>query len=386
MSENLEIQLAKLIDKAQENAKRTAWAGFGVALYHSDLRFQLIAQSISGKLINPKDTSEIEKAEEALALAKKEHKKLVDERIAITTARFEPVTKRLMTPEKEVLEAFAKNEAEILKAKKQREQEAKTKENKEKELREVAEKVRVYVADMHSAYLNAQLKLISDSYKHALNNFEKNTAGDVFIVIPSKADNATTSIPFSTFLSTLKGRVTLLNRKTPPPKITAQFNTQDAVDEEIKKWFKPWSPQQYVDGFIVDVDKKYEDWDLAMKNKETALELNENEEKITTVAINEQKEQETVAAKLEAIATPIADVAVKEIKRPWKIKEPETIDEAFNILNAFVINRKLTQPELSKIKPINLSIKQMMGALESIKEKDEKFSFTGIVFSQIEKL
>lgn len=369
MSEELQLQVSKLIDKELENKKIAAWGGFGKQLYHAEIIFQLRQQKIVEKLVNPRTAEEIAAAEAALAIVKKERKALVDERIAITTNRFDPVIARLMKPEKDIATAIAANEAAILKAKQSQAEEQKIKANKEKELIQVAEQVRTYIADMHAAYLQAQVKLLKDAYTHAL-----------------EAKKTLEELP--EYLKKVKARLTVANRTTPPPKIIAKYNTQDIVDTEIKKHFTPWSPQQYIDGFAIDVDAKFTDWDLALKNPEQATELNNNEYAVTLEAIEDQKAKETVTAKLEAIACPIVEgtPTTKALKEVYKLEEPETIAEAMVIINAFTVNQKITIPNLTKIKPINLGVKQMIAALEDIKNKDNNFEFTGLNFKLIQKL
>lgn len=370
MSEELQLQVANLIDKEQENKKRAAWGGFGVQLYHAEISLQLRAQEIITGLINPLSADQIKDAETALAITKKAKKQLQDDRIAITTARFDPVLTRLMQPEKSIDKAIADNEAAILKAKQAEKELQKTKENKEKELKQIAEQVRIYIAEMHYANLNAQAKLIADAYQHAL---------DTNISVEALPD----------YLAKVKARINIGNRTTLAPVITAIYNTQQDVDAEILKHFSPWQPQQYIDGFAIDIANKFDDWALALKNKPQAKLLNENELKQTVEAIIDEKEKETIGAKLETIATPVIEFetsAGKPLKEAYVIPEPQTMQEAFIIMNAFIVNQKLCAPEIGKIKPINFGIKQMIAALEAVKKKDEQFTFTGLIFKQIEKL
>lgn len=368
MSEEQQLQIAKLIDKEVENKRRVAWGGFGVELYHGEIALQLRAQEIAAKLIKPENGEQIAEAEAALASVKKECADLIEDRKVKYTARFISVTKRLMKPENSIEEAIAANQAEIIKAKQDLKEEQKTKENKEKELKQIAEQVRIYVADMHASYLKAQLTLLSRAYENALEN-----------------NISIEDLPV--FLGKVLARVNLKNMETPPPKPAFKYNTQEDVDAEVAKNFNPWPAQKYVDGFSIDLQSKFSDWELALKNKPQAKKINANEEALTVEAIEDNKEKETVAAKLDAIAMPLTETAgVKQLKERYKIIEPDTLEQAFSIMNAFLVNKKLVVPELNKIKPVNLGVKQMIGALEDIKNKDEAFEVTGIKFTKIEKL
>lgn len=368
MSEEQQLQIARLIDKEVENKRRVAWGGFGVELYHGEIGLQLRAQEITDKLIEPKTTAQIKEAEQALAQVKKEQAALIEDRKNNYTARFNSVAKRLMQPEQSIEEAIKANEAALIKAKQKEKEELKTTENKDKELKAIAEHVRLYIADMHAAYLKAQAKLISDAYKHAL----------------------TAKIPveqINDYVAKVSARINIANRVTPLPKPSFKYNTQDVIDKCVTANFTPWAPQQYVDGFAIDIKNKFSDWELALKNTEQALKLNDEEEGVTILAIEDNKEKETVSAKLEAIGMPLSEApTTKALKQVWKIVEPETIEEAFLIINAFTVNKKLCVPELNKIKPINIGVKQMISALEGVKNKDVAFEVTGIKFMQVDKL
>lgn len=368
MSENEQLQIAKLIDKEIEQKRRAAWSGFGVELYYGEIALQLRAQEIANKLIDPQTIQQIQETETALAIVKKELNDLIEERKTKYTARFISVTKRLMTPENSVEAAIKLNEAALLKAKLEKKEADKTAENKEKELKGIAEHVRVYVADMHAAYLKMQLKLINDAYVHALEK-EIPVAG------------------IQDYIKKVSLRINEASSTTPLPRPVFKYNTQADVDAEITKQFNPWQPQKYIDGFTLDIQAKFADWELALKNKEQAAKINTEEFNATTDAIDDNKEKETVAAKLDAIAMPVAEVSAgKQLKQVYKIAEPQTIEEANIIIAAYLINQKECMPELRKIKAINFGVKQMISALENIKNNDENFSVTGITFTQIEKL
>lgn len=367
MSEEQSLAVAKLINKETENKRNVAWGKFGVQLYHTEVNLQLRAQEIISKLIEPVSIEFIAQAEAAYAAVKKEHAELQKDRIAVT-GKFNPVVKRLMEPENGINEALEKNYQAILKAKQEQKDALKNEANKAKELKEIAAQVRVYVADMHAAALNAQLALLSKAYEHALSTSLSMQA------LPE-------------FLQKLCARVNLNNCIVPPPKPQFQYNKQADVDKVVAENFNPWPAQKYVDGFALDVTNKFSDWEQALQNKDAAKKLNDDAVAETTAAIDDQKTKQTTAAKLEALSVPIVeDAGMKPLKETWKISEPNNWDETFAIINAFAVNRNLVQKELSKIKPINFGIKQMIAALVAVKNLDEKFECTGITFSKIEKL
>ena len=363
MSDELSLQ----INKGEEDKKREAWAGFGVKLYRSEISFQLRAQEIIKKLVNPIETKLIPETEKSLALVKSEYKALQEDRLLITR-NFDKVISRLIAPEKFIHEAILKIEQELFHAKVKEKEEIEIEANKAKELKLVAEEVRSYVADMRASILESHLNLINNAYAHAL---EKE--------IPVK--------DILSFLEKVKARINAESCTTPIPKITANYNDQATIDLEIIAQFKPVSAKEYIEGFNADLANKFFDWELALKNKPQAEKLNKEEFETTKAAIKEEKTKETTAAHLESLAVPISQTTTgKQLKEEYKLQSPSTIEEAFIIFNAAVVNRNEVIEQLRKITPINLSVKQLIAALEAIKNNDNNFSFTGLNFKLIEKL
>lgn len=354
-------------DPQVEQKKANAWSAFGVELYRKEIQLQLLSQQIIAKLVTPTTPEQITQAEQALATVKKERDVLIDQRKE-KTEHFRAVTNRLMQPEKNIDAEISNVEAALLKVKQQQKNAEKEKADKEKELKGIAEQTRVYVADMHASILLALAKLINDAYKHAL-------------------ETEVTPVDLPAFIQKVSARVNADTTKTPKLKPVFKLNTQADVDAEVEKNFNPWQPQQYIDGFKIDIEKKFYDWELALKNKQQAAKLNENEFAETIAAIDDNKERETVSAKLDNIAEPIAESATgKPLKEAYTLDEPETVEQAIVIINAFTVNRGLCIPELRKIKPVNISVKQMMSSLEAVKNADNNFQVTGLTFKKVDKL
>ena len=363
MSEQMQV-----VSTEEQQKKSLAWGKFGSQLYITELRLQAEAQLIIKKLITPETEDQIQQAEQFYAEVKKCHAAIQDQRKGVTS-KFEPVIARLMEPEKSIEAALKNNYNAILKAKQDAKDAAKIKEAKQKELKEVEAKVATYVADMHAAYLSEQLETLSNGYKYALDN------------------NIQPGEELETFKAKICARVNLRNRVINAPQITAAHNTQQDVNAEIDRCFKPWPAQDYVKGFKQDVDAKFSDWQQALKNKVAAKELNQQEVAITTEAIKEDQEKQKIGATLNALSAPLVETeGAKPLKEQWAIDEPATMADAFTIINAFAVNRNLVEPALRKITPVNLSVKQMIAALVAVKAADENFQCTGITFKKIDKL
>lgn len=366
MSEEQKMQVAKIVTP-EEQKKIEAWGKFGAQLYNSEIVLQLQAQEIINKLIDPTMPELIASAEQAHATVKKEYLELQKQRIAVTS-KFDPVIARLSSHEKSLLACLQINANAILAAKQKVKEAAKTKEAKVKELLEIEKQVLIYTADMHASYLNAHLSLLTKAYEHAL------TTNLSMEALPD-------------FKTKLCARVNLTSCITPPPKPTFQYNMQQDVDAVVAKYFHPMEPAEFVKSFAKVVEDKFSDWEHALQNKQAAKELHEKEFNNVSNEITQELEKLKVSAGLNALAGPLEQEPIgKQLKEVWQIAEPNTVDEMFAIINAFVVNRSDVQEHISKIKPINFGIKQMMAALVAVKTLDENFEITGITFYKIEKL
>lgn len=346
--------------------KRATWGNLGVAVYHSEIALQLRQQQIEKTLIVPKEISEIQSAEETLKVANRHLTELEQERKAVTS-RFDDLAQRLMKPEKSVAIKISDFSKSIIELKRKAAEQEKKNQKKTEELKQIANRVRIYVAEMNATYLKQHAKLISDSYIHALNK-----------ISPENLEE---------YLTKVKGRITLANTKMPTPQLTAQFATQEEVNEEITRTFKPISAKEYVDGFVKDLELKYADYKLAWENKPQALELNEKEKNENEYAIELQKSDDVVAANVKALAqTPTVIGGGKRLKEVYKLAMQETFEDANTIIMAYLANKQKCLDELRVTKWFGFSVKQMMGALEKLKNDDNKFNFEGLIWTIEDKL
>lgn len=347
--------------------KRTAWGKMGVGVYNAEIALQLRAQQINATLVIPTDVKDIATAEETLKAANRDKLLLEEDRKKIT-GKLNDVINRLMLPEKSIAPKIAEFSTGLLKLKKRAQEEEKTNQQKTQELKQVAEKVRVYIAEVNASFLKEMAKLISDSYKHALAN-----------IPPENIDE---------YITKVKARITEKKYTIPPPKINAVHNTQADVDVEITKAFTPKPATEYIEGFAIDIKNKYSDYKLAWENKDQALELNEQESVQNNEAIEQEKQQDVVSANVQAMAaTPSVGWSSKPPKEVYRLAMDETFEHANIICMAFIANSNKCREKLQITKWLTgFGVKQMIGALEKIKNEDEKFNFNGLIWKKEDKL
>jgi len=347
--------------------KRVAWGNLGVAVHNAEIALQLKQQAIIKLLVAPTKTDQLPAAEETLKLAKKQLEQLEEDRKKVTS-KFEGVTKRLMKPEKEVDATIATFATTIINLKKQAEKDEKKLKQINDELNAIAAKVRLYIAEINASYLSEHAKLINDSYVYALEKIHPDTKDE--------------------YLAKLKARITIAKRTMPPPVYKAVVATQADVDDEIAKVFKPITAQEYIDGFVKDLEAKYSDYKLAWDNKEQALKLNEQEAIDNASAIEQQKQHDTVAANIQALVqTPVVGFTGKRLKEVYKLAMDETFEHANIICTAYLANTQKCREKLQITKWLTgFGVKQMISALEKIKNDDEKFNFDGLIWTTEDKL
>lgn len=151
------------------------------------------------------------------------------------------------------------------------------------------------------------------------------------------------------------------------------------------------SPIAMVEEYQSQLKAKFEFYSISLKQSEAALALSASESAAAIAAINDDSLNQQVADKLQTVSAPLTtsiEVKTKSIKKVWRLDMIDSEQTAITILSAFVANWALCKPHL-RLKDaalMNLSIKQMGGALVSVKEADEAFSVSGIVFKVEEKL
>lgn len=361
--------------EATKEAKRKAWGQVGVIFYSTEIALQLRAGTLKTKLAAmPKEPKDLATAEATLKSVKQDRNTLEEERKKITS-RVQDAISRIMIPEKEVDQAIKDFEAAIISVKKKKKEADDKEEHKKIELAAVAEKVRIYIANTNAEWLKYQAKLISDSYVAALNGIEGKMA-------PVPPEN------IQAYVAKVKARVNIDNRTMEAPLIAAVINTQEDVDAEIKKHFTPISAQEYVDGFVADIDLKYSDYELAWKDKEQALKINEEEVAENAIAIDKQQSADVATAGFQAMATTtISETTTKTLKEAYALDMPETLESCKKIIHAYMLNAAKCDKELRISKWFTgFGVKQMIAALEKVKNDDNNFNFTGLVWKTVDKL
>lgn len=352
-----------------EQEKKNNWGNFGVSLYRQEQVLILKAGEIISKIKLPEKLEDVEAAEKLLKDLKLEEKALQESRKKITS-KLDDLTSRLMQPEKRLPSELQKLSNAIIVVKK-RHEEDKAKDNaKIKESANIKAKVITYVADMNAALLEGQSKLLFDSYNYALDN----------VAVQDKDE----------YLAKVKKRVTEANQTIPRPQFVSNILTQAEIEKIIDDTFSVRPASEYVKNYEDELALKFSDFKNAKEDKEQAKINAQNDRNLEVTGIEDKKKEEVVSAQIIALSDTSSSVItpsdVKELKKVYSLSLEESEANADIILSAYVANMKKVKEQLRIEKWFNLSIKNIIKALEKLKNDDENFNFTGAIWKEETKL
>ncbi len=353
-----------------EQEKGAAWAQLGIGIYNSELQLKESANKLLARLKTPTTIEEVQVAEVTLKNCKAEFIRIQNERKEITS-RFDSVSSRLTEPEKSLIGPLTKFSESIIAIKADYEKKQKAVEEKAKEVTRIKE----YLINQVNAFDANCKKLIADmisnSYTYAL-------------TLKDGKPRINTESKLADHIANVSGKLTVQSFIYNPPSPKVAYITEEEYAEMVMEID---IPADYVALFHSDLKKKYSDYDTAVSQVEKALELNKKEAADKEAKIEEEKKQKDIAAKLEALAVPEQTKAdIKALKKSFAINMEETDLNAKLILVAFISNYTTLFPRVRSKKAFNLSVNNMITALESMKNDDNAFDCTGLVWKEVVKL
>jgi len=348
--------------------KREAWGNMGVAVHETEMKLSaMAAQALQDAGNAPKTIEDVPRAESALKELKRAQKQIEEARKGITS-KFDDVASRLMKPEKALLEPIENLNRDIVLIKREFERLEKIKVAKVNEADAFRGAIRQYMADkdfLNRSKINEQC---SKAFEWALNN------GVTLEALPE-------------YLGKVKGKLGVVDfhHDAPTPTlILLTFEEAQAITEETYRL----NAHAYVSMYHTEIDKKFSDYEVAFHNKQDALTLAAKEKEQADAALKAKKDNEDTALKIQAAASPVLfEVpAVKALKRSFVVDMPETQENAFVLLRAFIANLQLTGKKVNVSKWFSFTPTQAATALAKCKNDDEGFNPEGINFKEVEKL
>ena len=358
--------------------KGLSWKQFGEMAAGLEIQLLEDAASLIKRIEKlPTTIEEIQVAEATLKNVSSEYLRLEENRKKVTSTT-DKITERFMAPSKSVQPLIVAYRNSIVAVKTTYEKSQLAVKEKVKEITFVKEYLSNQVNAFDAACKQKIADKISGSYKWAL------------ALVGEKPRIHTVdklSEHIVTVLSHLTVKDFIFNPNTPK---LVYLNEQDYADMVAEVNI----PTDYVKLFHDDVKEKYSDYETAQEQAEAALRIDKEESAAKERAIAEELKNKNIAAKLDAVAVPIVDKnVVKPLKKSYALSLPEnweTSDEAWTvnarIISACISNWSACIKETRLKNAGNFSVNHMIKCLEGLKNEDNTFEVTGIVWKEVSKL
>lgn len=333
----------------------------------------------------PTTIEEIQVAEATLKNVNSEYLRIEENR-SIVTKKFDALITRYMAPSKSIQPYIVAYRNKIIEIKEAHEKDQASIEEKKKEVTFVKEFLANQVNAFDASCKTKIAKLITSAYAYALGagNIGTVDALKSYLdqIINGKKGDDTVTPPKLPIAPKLSAKDFIYNPTMPKlVQVTEQEYATMVENIEI--------PTDYVKLFHSDLEKQFSDYETAWHNKEQALINQRKEDADKEKAIAEELANKNVAAKLEASAVPIVDKTdIKALKKLYIVDNMEDVSEenAMKIMSAYIANLAVCRTHIRLKNWLNLSPMQMAGALQKIKNDDNAFEVTGIVWKEVSKL
>lgn len=351
-----------------EGSKRKAWGDMGVIIYRKELELQVQAQASLSKLgIVPTKIEDILNAETALKEVKADQKNIEARRKEITS-RFDDVIQRLMEHEKSFTIPVTTFANAIISVKKDHERKQAENQLKVSELTRVRQNIIIAAANRDAEFKSLIALKVNDAYTFALTKGTK----------PEEIEDFKDRVKF-------KVTIQMFDANFVSPK--AQYATQNEIDTLVKELFVI-EPSSYIACFALDLDTRFDDYEVAYANKKQALKIAARDQEYKALEIQQQQTNTTIAASLESSSTDLSiePSGVKALKKSYEIDMPETFESAMKILSAFMANKQKAFEKTTVKKWFGFSADSAGKALAKLKCDDNSFTPVGVTFKEVDKL
>lgn len=360
--------------------KRNGFANYAVESHNVLLSLQTRANKAletAAKL--PTSIDQILEAEATLKELKKEQTAIETDRKG-QSSKLDKFFENLMAPEKAVKAAIPAYESAIIKLKQEKKTADSAAENKANEFKRIKEQFAIHINNSKAGFENLITDTVNIQYAYALKNFkdaETIKAGE-------------NELSLIDYLFKCQGKILEAGFVIGQPAVTANYHT---IEDLGLIWRDVAMDQvSYLDGklfkgkFDNAVNDKFRHFAVAVKDAERAIEASNKQAETAKAEAQQTAQQENIGAKLQANAVVLDDTpVVKDLKQKFEIDMPDTQESAMKIMAAFVGNIQKTASEV-RGKWSTLSVGQMGEKLAAVKNKDNAFTVTGIVFKAVEKL
>lgn len=358
------------VDESIMEMKSQAWGKIGVAVYTTELQLKAMTAKAIADLKYPEKIADIPNAEEQLKAFGAKEKEVIELRKTVT----DPVKQafeRLMIPEKSFDEHKKKFSSCIIQLKTELEKEKQKEAQKNNEIRLLKERV-----VKHCAELDASIKLFANDLIDKA--FVKAITDRIIIPEIGKTIEKWSA----------RGIERIMEYKFPKFELSPSFITMEEAQSILKENFTI-NLIDYANAFDFMIKEKFKDYEVAFHNAKDALKLNAQQKEEAAKAIADEKLTAEITASIQSSATPLnatPEVITKDLKKVFVVDMPETFESAMLILAAFMGNKDKCLKKTTTKKWFAFNATSAANALEKVKNEDNLFAPTGIIFKETVKL
>lgn len=354
----------------QLTAKLSEWSKLITKAHTTELQLQAKCSELVNELAAlPTTAEDLHAAETVLKYVKASVVEEKEKRIAITSI-FERVKTRMMQPENSVLAAIPAYEAAIISIKKTEKERLAKEQGRIDETARFRESFATHITNSHAAADTLIATKVIKCFEHCL----------------------TTNVqPGELLMDKMKAAITPEMIATTRPAYSAgvylDITEVGAIwNEVIVKMAIP--PADTIARYHAALEKQFEFYSVAFKNKEASLALAKQTAAEETARIETERGNAAVANKLEGMAetATVSTSTGKKLKSVYKLDMPDDWNSVVIIMTAFAANYA-TAKEKTRVKsPMALGLHQMGAALEALRTEDDRFSVSGLVWKTVDKL
>lgn len=354
------------VDEKLVEQKKKAWSTMGEAVYKKEIALQNTALSAINDVKYPKAVEDLIDAQEQLKQLKTTKANIENERKQITKI-FDDVCARLMVPEKSLDKPISDLSSAIISVKKIYEEQEQKKKQKQEQEAKLIEQGKKHLADLVAFYKTKIVNQVSFAFLYALDNQITPSTAKEYV------DKCSLKFKESDFAITY-------------PNVVLQLLTQEEIQAKLQEIVQI-NPSEFVAEYKKQLTDKFALYDVEYNNKEEAKRIALQKQEQEKNEIESSKMNQQLAASFDAKAEELSVKSdVKALKKVYELDMVDSLENALIIMSAFVANINLIKNEIRVKNYFNLSVEQMGAALCKLKNKDEKFTVTGIVFKQNDKL
>lgn len=348
--------------------KRNGWAQMGEAIYLKEMNLQASAQYTLLKVKLPTSIEEVPAAEVLLKEIKADQKALETSRKEITS-RFDEVATRLMGAEKSLIAPIAELNKAIIDLKKEYEIKRALENNKREELKRIREWASVKKIELDANYKSLIAQKVSAAYEYALGEGNINPEN------------------LEPYLQKVLGKLTVEHFTPARLNPTRQLSTPEEVEAVINEVGRI-NPEDYVAIYVLELQKRFSDYEIAFSQKENALKIAAEEKQKKMQAIQAEEANQTVAVQLDSASSDytVEPAPIKALKKCYEVDMPENVDTVIKLMAAFTANLNLCLPKLKVNKWFSFTPLQVAAVLGKCKTEDNAFQPASINFKEVDKL